>query len=470
MALALKDRVKETTTTTGTGVYTLAGAETGFESFAEVGDGNTTYYACTDGTDFEVGIGTYTASGTTLTRTTILQSTNSDSAVSWSAGTKTIFVTQPAEKAVFADADNNVTLPNCATVSCNLSVGCSMCVNGGRLCFSTAQYNSANINAICSCDSLRLVSCGPTYLFHNSAIGGTTVAIFDCLYSKIQYSGQDKFCVGATGTCTVGNVCATGCVCGVSCVRTPTICATSATYSPYYFINSVYGSSYDYWLPYCRGSTGQVLTAGSSSGYYTCFKDLVKLNTGYLSFYYTGSFAIPTGWSEVDFVTIADTNYGCISLDEPRFTTVHLRQGTCCLAFDYVATTTNSSSALRQCYNTADLNPDIYTQQESLVRYQFWCAPINSTCTCWRIMMEASYVAGSHTYAGANICENRVFLSGRSDTCFASSCTSNWCIQIIPGVYTAFRTCNAGTCCYPVSINSYNSVTQYAMKTTFNTY
>ena len=73
MALVLRDRVKETSTTTGTGTYTLAGAVTGFEAFSSVGNGNTTYYACTDGTDFEVGIGTYTASGTTLARTTILQ-------------------------------------------------------------------------------------------------------------------------------------------------------------------------------------------------------------------------------------------------------------------------------------------------------------------------------------------------------------------------------------------------------------
>src|SRR6056300_1470700 len=109
MALVLKDRVKETTTTTGTGTYTLAGAVGGFEAFSQVGDGNTTYYACTDGTDFEVGIGTYTASGTTLARTTILQSSNADAAVSWSAGSKTIFITQPAEKAVFLDGSDNLT-------------------------------------------------------------------------------------------------------------------------------------------------------------------------------------------------------------------------------------------------------------------------------------------------------------------------------------------------------------------------
>ena len=76
MALVIKDRVKETTATTGTGAYTLAGAISGFEAFSEIGNSNTTYYGCSDGTDFEVGIGTYTLSGTTLTRTTILESSS----------------------------------------------------------------------------------------------------------------------------------------------------------------------------------------------------------------------------------------------------------------------------------------------------------------------------------------------------------------------------------------------------------
>ena len=110
MALVLADRVKETSTTTGTGTYTLAGAVSGFESFGSIGNGNTTYYACTLGSDFEVGIGTYTSSGTTLARTTILQSSNSDNAVDWGAGTKTLFCTQPAEKAVFLNASDNIEL------------------------------------------------------------------------------------------------------------------------------------------------------------------------------------------------------------------------------------------------------------------------------------------------------------------------------------------------------------------------
>ena len=111
MALVIKDRVKETTTTTGTGTYTLAGAEVGFQSFSAIGDGNTTYYSVTNTAgNWEVGIGTYTASGTTLARTTILSSSNSNNAVNWIAGEKLIFVTQPSSKASYLDASGNLNL------------------------------------------------------------------------------------------------------------------------------------------------------------------------------------------------------------------------------------------------------------------------------------------------------------------------------------------------------------------------
>ena len=102
MAFALNDRVKETSTTTGTGTFDLAGAETGFESFVSgVGNGNQTYYAISnDGTnEFEVGIGTVTdATPDTLSRDTIISSSNSDAAVNFSAGTKTVFCTLPASR------------------------------------------------------------------------------------------------------------------------------------------------------------------------------------------------------------------------------------------------------------------------------------------------------------------------------------------------------------------------------------
>jgi hypothetical protein len=110
MALVLKDRVKETTTTTGTGTLTLLGAATGYQSFTAIGDGNTCYYAIatTGSAQWEVGIGTYTASGTTLSRDTILDSSTGGGAIDLAAGTKEVFVTYPSEKAVFEDASGDV--------------------------------------------------------------------------------------------------------------------------------------------------------------------------------------------------------------------------------------------------------------------------------------------------------------------------------------------------------------------------
>jgi hypothetical protein len=108
MALIVADRVKETTTTTGTGTLSLAGAVAGFQSFvAGVGTTNTTYYAITDSAtgDWEVGIGTVTSgSPNTLSRDTVLESSNSDNLVNFGAGQKLVICTQPAEKAVYLNA------------------------------------------------------------------------------------------------------------------------------------------------------------------------------------------------------------------------------------------------------------------------------------------------------------------------------------------------------------------------------
>ena len=104
MALVINDRVKETSTTTGTGTFNLAGAETGYESFVSgVGTGNTTYYAIelNAANEWEVGIGTVTSgSPDTLSRDTIISSSNSDAAVTFSSGTKNVFCTLPAKKTI----------------------------------------------------------------------------------------------------------------------------------------------------------------------------------------------------------------------------------------------------------------------------------------------------------------------------------------------------------------------------------
>ena len=142
MALALNDRVQQTGTANTTVSFTLSGSVTGFQSFAVVGNGNTTYYAATDASgNWEVGIGTYSTTGPTLTRTTILASSNSGSAVTFS-GTVNVFVTYPAEKSVNQDASGNVT--NAGNIT-----GTNLIASNGIIVNSTtigARYTRATGN------------------------------------------------------------------------------------------------------------------------------------------------------------------------------------------------------------------------------------------------------------------------------------------------------------------------------------
>ncbi len=120
MALVVADRVKETTATTGTGTITLAGAEPNFITFTSaLSDGDTTYYAIVDdaNSDFEVGLGTFTASGTTLARTTVLASSNSGSAVDLQSGTKEVFINYPAGKSAYLDGSNQLVINGTAVTA-----------------------------------------------------------------------------------------------------------------------------------------------------------------------------------------------------------------------------------------------------------------------------------------------------------------------------------------------------------------
>ena len=107
MALVINDRVKQSSTSTGTGAFALTGSVIGFESFATgIGNNNTTYYAIfNQGTnEWEVGLGTLDATSANLTRTTVISSSNSDAAVNFTGGTKDVFCTLPASKAVYLDS------------------------------------------------------------------------------------------------------------------------------------------------------------------------------------------------------------------------------------------------------------------------------------------------------------------------------------------------------------------------------
>lgn len=123
MPLVVADRVRETTTTTGQGTVTLAGAVTGFQTFAAIGNGNTTYYTIAgQGTsEWEVGIGTYTAAGTTLSRDTVLASSaGGTTKTTFSAGTKDVFVTYPASKSVYED-EGQAVYPGAGTAAIYLN-------------------------------------------------------------------------------------------------------------------------------------------------------------------------------------------------------------------------------------------------------------------------------------------------------------------------------------------------------------
>ena len=142
MALVINDRVKETTTTTGTGAVSLGGAVTGFETFAAgIGNSNTVYYCIAHQTaaEFEVGLGTLDGDSSDLTRTTVISSSNSDSAVDFSAGTKDVFCTIPASKMVFEDGSNDVTIGR------NLTVTGDLTISGDDLTMATNTSGAALI-------------------------------------------------------------------------------------------------------------------------------------------------------------------------------------------------------------------------------------------------------------------------------------------------------------------------------------
>jgi hypothetical protein len=208
MPLVLADRVKETSNTTGTGTFVLAGASTGFQSFAVIGDGNTTYYTIQnpDTNEWEVGIGTYTSANTTVARTTILSSSNANAVVSFSAGIKDVFVTYPANKSVYEDALNNVAFPANVTIDGSTTLGNT---SGSTVVFNSASVSTPNnlnfdSNTLFIDAANNRVGIGGTaprtdLSLYQAATspsvtlerGSTTVAIGD-VYGTIDFYGNDS--------------------------------------------------------------------------------------------------------------------------------------------------------------------------------------------------------------------------------------------------------------------------------------
>ena len=173
MALTLKDRVLETCSAPGTGAVTLLGAVTGYQTFsAAIGNGNTCYYAIADqnGSNWEVGIGTYATSGNTLTRTTILSSSNAGSTVNFTSGVQNVFVTYPSERSV------------------NLS---SSALTSGRVTYATTDGLLT--------DSANLTFDGSTLTTLNSAYTGTLTG-----GTGIVNLGSGQFYKDASGNVGIG--------------------------------------------------------------------------------------------------------------------------------------------------------------------------------------------------------------------------------------------------------------------------
>ena len=214
MALILADRVKETSTTTGNGVFTLAGATTGFQSFAVIGNTNTTFY-CIAGqgtSEWEVGIGTYASAGTTLTRTTVLSNSSATepAALSFAAGTKDVFVTYPSEKSVNLDASGNAT-----------ALGTPVAFTGTNITGTATAFTASNVTTNANLTNEATSSGSNAVTLTNSAVigkvitgyvsGAGAVAATDTLLQAIQkLNGNTAAIVGgpalSNDTTTATNV------------------------------------------------------------------------------------------------------------------------------------------------------------------------------------------------------------------------------------------------------------------------
>jgi trimeric autotransporter adhesin len=203
MALVLADRVQETSTSTGTGAFTLDGAVTGYQTFAVIGNTNTTYYTIADqgGANWEVGLGTYSTTGPTLSRDTVYSSSNGNNLVPFTAGTKTVFVTYPSIRSVNLNASGNVS--SLGTVSTGIWQGSTIQPAYG----GTGVTSSSGANSVVLRDSSQNITVNRVNQSNTNttATGGTTVLTIASSYiqSLVGTGGQTYTLPDAT-TLTTG--------------------------------------------------------------------------------------------------------------------------------------------------------------------------------------------------------------------------------------------------------------------------
>mgnify|MGYP000072426199 CR=1 FL=1 len=188
MALVIADLVQETTSTTGTGTLTLTGAVTGFQTFAAIGNANTTYYRIKSGTDSEVGIGTYTLSGTTLSRDTVLYSSAGGTTKITVAAGATVICTYPAERAVVLDAVGN------------LGVGVQTATSKVAVTDTTLAASGSLAGSALTVNQTWNTTGNPTAILSNvtNTASGSTSKLMD-----LQVGGSSKFSVAKDGSLTL---------------------------------------------------------------------------------------------------------------------------------------------------------------------------------------------------------------------------------------------------------------------------
>jgi len=193
MALVINDRVKETTTTTGTGAVSLAGAVTGFETFASgIGNSNTTYYVIAHQTasEWEVGLGTLDGDSSDLTRTTVISSSNSDSAVDFAAGTKDVFCTVPASKLLIEDANNDITIGRNLTVTGDLTISGDDLTMGTNTSGAALIGDGTNFNPVAISGDITIGTTG------TAAIGSGVIVNADINSSAAIAMSKTAFTAG----------------------------------------------------------------------------------------------------------------------------------------------------------------------------------------------------------------------------------------------------------------------------------
>jgi hypothetical protein len=292
MALVVKDRVRVSSVTSGTGPLTLGAAITGFQDFSVIGNGNTTYYTIVDPTtgDWEVGLGTYSSTGPSLARNTILESSNGGTAVNFLSNPKDVFVTYPAERSVYVDGTAIVPAEAARLGFANLTQGSALSVLGVT---GNATANVASIAAASDHQVLRrsgtAVAFGAVALNQANAVTGTlpvgnggTGVTSSTGTGSVVLSTSPSLVTPALGTPTSGNF-STGTftwptfnqnTTGTAAISTTATVTTSATASAFKvpFANTTVSTTGNYGLlqdseaTFTYNPSTNTLTVGTVSG------------------------------------------------------------------------------------------------------------------------------------------------------------------------------------------------------------